>query len=320
MDESQAPADVTTTPAPVEESGPIAAVGVPRTLGIDPGVEARRARAEELWQRVRGARESGETLTGVVTGTTNGGLLVELGGIRGFLPASQTRLESDATLESLVRTKVPLKVIDVDEKRHRVVVSHRRAVEAGRAAKRAEFLRSLALDQRHEGIVRRLADFGAFVDIGGIDGLIPMSELAFERVDKVGDILSVGDRVAVTIVRIEDGGRKIALSRKNALPDPWRDHPEVVRAGAVVAGRVVSKEIGKDAGLRIELAPGIVGSIRDSDADPGDYEIGEAIDVVVRYADRRTRRIKLGTVLGDDVRVSASGGFAPLGLELSKKR
>lgn len=82
----------------------------------------------------------------------------------------------------------------------------------------------------------------------------------------------------------------------------------------------MSKEVGKEAGLRVELAPGIIGAIRDSDADPSDYEIREAIEVIVRYADRRTRRIRLGTVLGDDVRVSSTGGFAPLGLELRPKR
>ena len=293
--------------------------GKPRTLGIDPAVEARRVRAEEHWQRVRAARDSGDTVHGVVTATTNGGLLVEIDGIRGFLPASQSAVEPGAPLESLIKTKIPLKVIDVDEKRRRVVVSQRRAVEAQRHEKRGALLRSLALGQSHEGVVRRLADFGAFVDIGGIDGLVPMSELAFERVEKVSDVLAVGDTLTVTIIRIEEGGRKIALSRKNALPDPWRDHADVVRQGATVIGKVVSKEVGKDAGLRIELAPGIVGSIRDSDADPSDYEIGETIEVVVRYADRRNRRIKLGTVLGDDVKVSSTGAFAPLGLELRKK-
>lgn len=305
----------------VEPTSPFLAKDAkPRTLGIDPAVEARRVRAEEHWQRVRAARDSGDTVHGTVTAATNGGLLVEIDGIRGFLPASQSSVEPGSQLDSLIKTKVPLKIIDVDDKRRRVVVSQRRALEAERHAKRGALLRSLAIGQTHEGVVRRLADFGAFVDIGGIDGLVPMSELAFERVEKVSDVLAVGDTLSVTVIRIEEGGRKIALSRKNALPDPWRDHADVVRQGATVTGKVVSKEVGKDAGLRVELAPGIVGSIRDSDADPNDYEIGEAIEVVVRYADRRNRRIKLGTVLGDDVKVSSTGGFAPLGLELLKKR
>lgn len=208
-----------------------------RALGIDPAVEARRVRAEQHWQRVRAARDSGETLSGLVTGTTKGGLLVDIAGVRGFLPASQTALEPGATLDSLVEQKIPIRIIDVDEKRHRIVASHRRALVAVRSNERAALLRSLALEQVHHGVVRRLTDFGAFVDIGGVDGLIPMSELAFERVENVSDILAVGDRLAVTVIRIEDNGRKIALSRKNALPDPWRDHPGVVRQGATVAGR-----------------------------------------------------------------------------------
>ncbi|GAC1310286.1 MAG: hypothetical protein NVSMB19_24440 [Vulcanimicrobiaceae bacterium] len=306
----------TTTPQPAQ---PVPD-GAPRTLGIDPAVEARRVRAEENWQRVRAARESGETLTGVVTGMTNGGLLVEIGGIRGFLPASQSSPEAGAPLESLVKKKLPLKIVDVDDKRRRVVASHRRAVDALRIAKRGAFLRSLAVDQIHDGVVRRLTDFGAFVDIGGIDGLVPMSELAFERVEKVGDVLTVGETLKVAILRIEENGRKIALSRKNALADPWRDHAALIRQGATVAGTVVAKEVGKDAGLRVELASGVVGTIRDSDADPNDYELGEAIEVTVRYVDRRNRRIRLGTVLGDDVRVAATGAFAPLGRELGDKR
>jgi small subunit ribosomal protein S1 len=288
----------------------------PRTVGFDPSVEERKRRAQQHWLSVVAARDSGETINGRVTNAVKGGLLVDVGGIRGFLPASQTRLESGATIESLVKTTVPLRVIDVDEQRRRIVVSQRRALEDMRRAKRSELLRSLQIGQMHEGVVVRLAPFGAFVDIGGLEGLVPMSELAFERVEKVEDVLKVGERLPVAILRVDEGGKKIGLSRKNALPDPLRDHAALLKPGTVVEGKVV----GKDARLQVEIAPGVVGSVRESDADPNDYEIGEAIEVSVRYVDRRTRRVVLTTLHGAASAIPRSSGFAPLGEELLRKR
>lgn len=285
---------------------------------VDPEVlAARKLRAQQSWDRVVAARESSETLTGSVTAVVKGGVLVDVGGIRGFLPASQVRLAKDAAIETLVKTKLPLKVIDIDQTRRRIVVSHRRALDDERRTKRSELLASLAVGQVREGVVARLADFGAFVDLGGIDGLIPMRELAFERVEKVADVLAPGDTVMVEILRIEEGGKKISLSRKNALPDPWRDHAAVLRPGQTVEGTVVAKE-GR---LQVEIAPGIVGSVREGDADPADYEIGEKIEVVVRFADRRARRIGLTTLHGAAAvaAMPTSSGFAPLGVELGRR-
>jgi small subunit ribosomal protein S1 len=301
--------EASATPAPGKAKGP-------RTVGFDPSVEERKQRAQAHWLSIVAARDSGETLNGKVTAAVKGGLLVDVGGIRGFLPASQTRLEAGAAIESLVKTTVPLRVIDVDEQRRRIVVSQRRALEDLRRAKRSELLRSLQIGQLHEGVVVRLAPFGAFVDIGGLEGLVPMSELAFERVEKVEDVLKVGERLPVAILRVDEGGKKIGLSRKNALPDPLRDHAALLKPGTIVEGKVV----GKDARLQVEIAPGVVGSVRESDADPNDYEIGEAIEVSVRYVDRRTRRVVLTTLHGAATVQPRSSGFAPLGEELLRKR
>ena len=290
--------------------------GAPRTVGFDRSVEERKQRAEQHWLHVAGARDTGEAFVGMVTATVKGGLLVDVGGVRGFLPASQTRLEAGAALESLVKTKVPLCVIDVDAKRRRIVVSQRRALDDVRRSKRAELLRSLQIGQLHEGVVVRLAPFGAFVDIGGLEGLIPMSELAFERIERVEDVLKVGERVPVAILRLDESGRKIGLSRKNALPDPLRDHAALLRPGNVVEGKVV----GKDTRLEVEIAPGVVGSVRESDADPAQYEIGETVEVSVRYVDRRNRRIVLTTLHGAAAVAPQNTGFASLGEELRRRK
>jgi 4-hydroxy-3-methylbut-2-enyl diphosphate reductase len=286
----------------------------------DPRADERRQRAQQAWERVVSARESGEVLTGTVTAAVKGGLLVDVGGIRGFLPASQVRVPLGTAIDTLVKTKVPLKVIDIDQTRRRIVVSHRRAAEEERRNKRSELLRSLAVGQVREGVVVRLADFGAFVDLGGVDGLIPMRELAFERIDKAGDVVTIGEHLQVEVLRIDENGKKISLSRKNALPDPWRDHADVLRQGSTVQGKVV----GKEPRLQVELAPGVVGSVGDRDADPADYEIGEAIEVLVRRVDRAMRRITLTTMHGAAAvpppqTSSTSSGFAPLGVELGRR-
>jgi small subunit ribosomal protein S1 len=281
----------------------------------DPEVEARRARAREAWDRIVAARENAETISGFVIAAVKGGLLVDMGGgIRGFLPASQARPAEGAPLESLVKTRLPLKILDTDAGRRRAVVSQRRALDEERRRRRQELIRSLAPGQRLEGVVVRLVDFGAFVDLGGVDGLVPMSELALERVEKASDAVAVGERLMVDVLRVEDNGKKISLSRKSVLPDPWRDHADVLRAGTVLEGTVVAKE----PRLQVEIAPGVAGTVRESDADPADYEIGERLEVTVRVADRRTRRLVLSTAYAATSAAMPASGFAPLGIELKR--
>jgi predicted RNA-binding protein with RPS1 domain len=308
-------------------SEPVAGETTPDQPVAPPPVDPRRLRAQQAWDRVVAAHTGGEQVAGTVTAAVKGGLLVDVGGIRGFLPASQVRVPIGTAIEALVKTKVPLKVLDIDAGRRRIVVSQRRAVDEERRTKRSELLRSLEVGQIREAVVARLADFGAFVDLGGVDGLIPMRELAFERVEKTSDVVSVGDLVTVQVLRIEEGGKKIALSRKNALPDPWRDHAALLRNGTTIEGKVVAKE----PQLVVELAPGITGSVRTDEADPADYELGEAIEVTVRSVDRVRRRINLTTMQAQAAAAAAAAaavpqtsmtasGFAPLGIELAQRK
>jgi small subunit ribosomal protein S1 len=298
------------------EPAPAPKPAAPPKPPVDPAVlEERRRKAQAAWERVVTAKTSNEHVTGYVLATTKGGWLVDVDSIRGFLPASQGRVEPGAAPESLVKTRIPLRVLDVDESRRRIVVSHRRAVDDDRRAKRADLLNSLKVGEMREATVARLTDFGAFVDLGGIDGLIPMRELAFDRVDKAADVVTIGEKLMVEVLRIEEGGKKISLSRKNALPDPWRDHGDVVRPGATVEGKVVATE----PRLQIELAPGIIGMLREGDANPADYTIGETVEVKVRNVDRKRRSITVTTADAAAVYAQSSSGFAPLGIELNRK-
>lgn len=278
--------------------------------------EERRKAAQANWQRLVDAKESGESVEGLVKTPVKGGLLVDISGYRGFLPASQTGVAKGTPLESLVKTTVPLKVLDVDEARKRVVVSHRRAVQEQRRSDRQELIRALKVGEQREATVVRLTDFGAFVDLGsGVDALVPVSELAFERVEKPADVVHVGEKMSVRILRVEQNGKKIAASRKGALSDPWREHADVLKQGKTVEGKV----IGKDRRLDVELAPGVTGSISDREVNPEDYEIGETIEVTVRSIDFRNRRLRLGSPHTAAAAQQSSTAFAPLGAELGLK-
>jgi small subunit ribosomal protein S1 len=307
--------EVATSDAAVSEvATPDAAVSEVATpdAAVSEANAERRKRAQAIWERLVEAKANGTTVEGVVKTAVKGGLLVDIEGFRGFLPASQTRVAKGTPLETLVKTTVPLKVIDVDEGRKRLVVSHRRAMEEERRASRADLIRSLTVGEERDATVVRLTNFGAFVDLGGVDALIPLSELAFERVESAADVVHPGEHLKVRVMRVEENGKKIAVSRKGALPDPWRDHAHLLRQGEVIEGKVVAKE----PRLTIELAPGVVGSLDDREANPDDYEIGETIEVAVRSADHRNRRLRLRTPHSAGSFTSTS--FAPLGVELNR--
>ncbi len=259
------------------------------------------------------AHASGESREARVKSLVKGGLLLDLDGYRAFLPASQSGEQRGAALDPLVGTSVQVKIIDVDEARKRLVVSRRRALAQERRESRTATIASLEVGKECEATVVRLTDFGAFVDLGGgVDALVPMSELDFERVAKASDVVSVGERLRVRILRVEGNGKKIAASRKAMLADPWRDNAALLRNGATIEGTVIALE----PRLAVEVAPGIVGNISDREADPADYAIGEKVEVTIRSLDMRARRLRLSVLHGTPAMTST--GFAPLGQELRR--
>ena len=153
---AERPADIEAIPAPAD-----AKPAGPRSLGIDPAVIERKRKAQESWERAVAAHAGGDVVEGLVTAAVKGGLLVDVDGVRGFLPASQASPGAGVAIETLVKQKLPLKIIDVDAARKRVVVSHRRAAESQKRAARTTLLRSLAIGQKYTVTVARLADFGA---------------------------------------------------------------------------------------------------------------------------------------------------------------
>jgi 4-hydroxy-3-methylbut-2-enyl diphosphate reductase len=202
-----------------------------------PVLSKRKADYENIWERVMQAFEGGETVSAMVTDRVKGGLVVDLG-LRGFLPASHVATRNVRALERFVGQSIKLKIVEVDRARKRVVVSHRLAAEEERKQKREKTLASLAEGQVRKGVVRRVTDYGAFVDLGGIDGLLHVTEMAWVRVRHPSDVVKPGDKIDVLVLKYDREAGKVSLGLKQILPDPWQHVEERYAIGDVVTGRI----------------------------------------------------------------------------------
>ncbi len=250
------------------------------------------------------AKGSGLPVEGVVTGLNKGGLEVSLGGARGFCPLGQIALGFVDDPQAFVGKTLQFAVREVSNRGRNVVLSRRVLLEAEQREKAKELLATLAEGQRREGTVTRVLDFGVFVDLGGVEGLIPISELSFARVDKPSDVVAVGDVVSVDVMRIEPDPKRadrlrIALSLKAAQPDPWLTATGDLEEGMLLEGKVVRLE---KFGAFVQVAPGVEGLLHVSEMShkrvrhPGDLvQVGESITVRVLAVDREARRLSLST-------------------------
>ena len=248
------------------------------------------------------ALHSGIPVEGTVTGINKGGLEVTLGNTRAFCPIGQVGLGFVEDLQPFLGQTLTFLVKEVRERGRNVVLSRRALLAADRDAKVAQLKSQLAVGQRRQGVVTRIAPFGAFVDLGGIDGLIPLSEMAHQHVTHAEEVMAVGESVEVDILRIEDDPKKagqlrIALSRKAALADPWTSHPETLKPGATLPGHVTRLE---PFGAFVDLYDGIIGLVHISELStkrirhPQDVvKLGQEVTVRVLSVDIATRRIAL---------------------------
>ena len=248
----------------------------------------RRARALKTWEKVIEAHENDEVIEATVTQVVKGGVLVDLG-MRGFVPASQIRRQPVGNLDELVGQRLRLKVIDLDHKRHRVVLSQRLVLEEELQAKKQELLDTLEVGQIREGVVVRLADFGAFVDLGGIDGLIHNSELSYARIKHPSEVVKIGDVVNVEIMKFDSEAKKVSLSLKHALPDPWDEHAAALVEGAKLTAQIVKVTPNY---LLVEIFPGILAMVPKGEFDPNaQFNAGQDVEVTLLTINSATRRI-----------------------------
>lgn len=203
----------------------------------NPVLSKRMADYESTWHRLTKAFEEKEVISAMVTDRVKGGLVVDLG-VRGFLPASHVRIRNVHALDRLVGQSIKVKIIEVDRARKRVVVSHKDAVDEERQKRREQTLVTLQENQIYKGIVRRLTDYGAFVDLGGVDGLLHVTEISWTRIDHPREALKVGDKIDVIVLRFDREQNRISLGRKQILPDPWEEVRDKYKMGQVVSGAV----------------------------------------------------------------------------------
>jgi ribosomal protein S1 len=256
----------------------------------------KRADFERSWQRIISAYKDDEVITATVTDRVKGGLVVDVG-IRGFVPASHVGSGKVRNLERYIGQTISLKAIEVDRERRRVVLSNKAAEEEERNKRKAETLATLEEGQVRAGIVRRVTDYGAFVDIGGIDGLLHVSEMSWTRIKHPNDVVNVGDEIQVMVLKVSEDRKKISLGLRQILPDPWADVAEIYREGQIVKG-IVTRLV--QFGAFVQLKERVEGIIPNTElanrrVSKPDEILSEGDEVMVKVLDVRAeeRRINL---------------------------
>lgn len=257
------------------------------------------------WSGLENAYSSGSVISGTVTSAIKGGLSVDVGA-RAFLPASRSGTRDAAEMETLVGQEIRCKVIQLDTAKEDVVVDRRAVLEQEAREARERLVGELQPGIVVTGTVRSLTDFGAFIDIGGVDGLLHVADMAWHRVQKPADVLKQGEEIEVKVLKVDPASQRISLGRKQLVPDPWSQVEEKYAVGERVQGKVVRLT---DFGAFVQLEPGVDGMIHISEMSwsrkikkPGDVvKLGEVVEAVVLSANAAQRRIGLGLkqALGD---------------------
>ncbi|TIX17324.1 MAG: 30S ribosomal protein S1, partial [Mesorhizobium sp.] len=258
-----------------------------------------KARREESWVRLEEKFTKGERVEGVIFNQVKGGFTVDLDGAVAFLPRSQVDIRPIRDVSPLMHNPQPFEILKMDRRRGNIVVSRRTVLEESRAEQRSEIVQNLEEGQVVEGVVKNITDYGAFVDLGGIDGLLHVTDMAWRRVNHPTEILNIGQTVKVQIIRINQETHRISLGMKQLESDPWSEIGTKFPIGKKIKGTVTNIT---DYGAFVELEPGIEGLIHVSEMSwtkknvhPGKIlSTTQEVDVVVLEVDPAKRRISLG--------------------------
>ena len=257
----------------------------------------RRARAESVWIKAQDQQATGEMMDAEVREQNKGGLIVNILGLRGFLPTSQVSRTYSSNLQELVGQRIGVKILEVNRKRNRLIVSQKAAFDEDRARQRGELFEKLKIGDEIHGKVSGLTTYGAFVNLGAADGLIHISELSWDRVANVGDVLQVGQDVQVKVIKLDPDTSRISLSLRQLGQDPWDHIEKRFPPGAIVEGEVTKI---KKYGAFLQIGDGIEGLLHISELAWEHVEhtedvvqVGQKLRVRVLQADRSRRRISL---------------------------
>ena len=271
----------------------------------------KRAEYERAWNAVEEKFNSGETVEGEVIEVVKGGLILDIG-LRGFLPASLVDLRRVKDLNAYMGTRIEARVIEMDRNRNNVVLSRRVVLEEARKAERQEILSKLKVGMRLKGTVSSIVDFGAFVDLGGIDGLIHISELSWNHVNHPSEVVKVGQEVEVQVLDVDLNRERISLGLKQTTEDPWRTLVKKYPVGAIVEGTVTKLVT---FGVFVDLGDGVEGLVHISEMAKQHVDqpsqvcsVGDKVQVKVMEIDLDRRRISLSMkaaaeTLGTEVEV-----------------
>jgi len=264
----------------------------------------RRARAESVWIKAQDQQVSGEMMDAEVREQNKGGLIVNILGLRGFLPTSQVSRTYSSNLQELVGQRIGVKILEVNRKRNRLIVSQKAAFDEDRARQRGELFEKLRIGDEIEGKVSGLTTYGAFVNLGAADGLIHISELSWDRVANVADVLTVGQDVRVKVIKLDPDTSRISLSLRQLGQDPWDHIEKRFPPGAIVEGEVTKI---KKYGAFLQIGDGIEGLLHISELAWEHVEhtedvvqVGQHLRVRVLQADRSRRRISLSLKQAED--------------------
>ncbi|MCA6223261.1 MAG: 30S ribosomal protein S1, partial [Phenylobacterium sp.] len=262
-------------------------------------ISREKARREEAWTRLEGVHARNEPVMGAIVGRVKGGFTVDLGGASAFLPGSQVDIRPVRDVGPLMGKEQPFAILKMDRPRGNIVVSRRAILEEARAEQRTELVGQLQEGEIREGVVKNITDYGAFVDLGGIDGLLHVTDMSWKRVNHPSQVLAVGDTVRLQIVKINPDTQRISLGMKQLQSDPWDGVEAKYPVGARLTGRITNIT---DYGAFVELEAGVEGLVHVSEMSwtkknvhPGKIvSTSQEVDVVVLDVDPSKRRVSLG--------------------------
>src|SRR5215208_5551927 len=258
-----------------------------------------RARREAAWDKLEKEFEAGNRVEGVIFGRVKGGFTVDLGGAVAFLPGSQVDIRPVRDVAPLMGTPQPFQILKMDRARGNIVVSRRAVLEETRAEQRSELIQGLKEGMILDGVVKNITDYGAFVDLGGVDGLLHVTDIAWRRINHPSEALTIGQPVKVQVIRFNSETQRISLGMKQLMSDPWDGVALKYPVGARFNGRVTNIT---DYGAFVELEPGVEGLVHVSEMSwtkknvhPGKIvSTSQEVEVMVLDVDMSKRRISLG--------------------------
>lgn len=258
----------------------------------------KQARITRAWERIVEVHKTGEVVSGLVTSKTKGGLIVDIYGMETFLPGSQIDVKPVTDYDQFVGKTMEFKVVKINEAIKNAVVSHKALIESDIEAQRVEIMSKLEKGQVLEGTIKNITDFGAFLDLGGVDGLLYITDISWGRISHPNEVLKLDQKLNVVVLDFDDEKRRISLGLKQLTPHPWDTLPESLSEGSVVKGKVVNIE---DYGAFLEIFPGVEGLVHVSEITWANtpinakefFKLGDEYEAKVVTLDKDTRKMSL---------------------------